>query len=224
MALSDRLHETGEHMPTGMRMALSVAAGALVFMAAGRVFSSRGRAQSYSDAPGRTMRRHSSRGWREHVVVGRTVTINRPREELYAFWRDFKNLPQFMENVRSVEVIDDKRSRWTIAGPADSDIEFETMIAEDRPNELIAWRSHPDASVRNSGRIVFRDAQDGRGTEVEATIAYDPPAGAVGRLAAKVFQREPAMQARRELKRFKQLMETGEVATAERRRPHPETE
>src|SRR5690606_38948337 len=165
------------------------------------------------DAPEAALHRRRTGGRREEVIVGRTVTIDRPRQELYAFWRDFSNLPRFMENVRSVTALDDKRSHWVIAAPA-GEIEFDTVIVEERPGELIAWQSTEDAPIRNSGRIVFRDAPGGRGTQVEATIAYDPPGGKIGQMAAKLFQREPGIQARRELKRFKQLMETGEIATS----------
>jgi len=217
-----RRHDGG--MSPATRAALSVAAGVLIFAIGDRVLGSRERpGRSATDAPRRTFRSGAARGWRESTVIGRSVTINRPREELYAFWRDFTHLPEFMENVRSVEVLDDRRSRWRIAGPGEADVEFETMITDERPNELIAWSSAPGASVRNSGRIVFRDAPANRGTIVEATIAYDPPGGAIGRLAAKMMQREPAIQARRELKRFKQLMETGEIAVAERTRSQSET-
>ncbi|MFC6490972.1 cyclase, partial [Nitratireductor sp. GCM10026969] len=116
--------------------------------------------------------------------------------------------------------VGDKGARWVVAAPGGSTITFETTITDERPDELIAWKSDEGAEVRNSGRIVFRDAPGGRGTEVEATIAYDPPGGAFGWAAAKLFQREPRIQTRRELKRFKQLMETGEVAVAGRTARH----
>jgi uncharacterized membrane protein len=148
-------------------------------------------------------------------LVGRTVTINRPRQELYAYWRDISKLADFMENVREVTIIDDRRSRWTVKGPGETDVEFETAMTEDRRGELIAWESVENSPIRTSGRIEFRDAPAGRGTHVTATIAYDPPAGRAGQLAAKLFQREPQVQVRRELRRFKQLMETGEIATTE---------
>lgn len=167
------------------------------------------------DAPRHALRRRAGGLGREGALVGRTVTINRPRSEVYARWRDFSRFPEFMENVRSVTVLDQTRSRWVIEAPAGTTVEFETRITEDRPDELIAWESDEDADVRNSGRVTFREAPGGRGTEVEAVISYDPPAGAVGRMAAKLFQREPNIQVRRELKRFKQLMEAGEIATAE---------
>jgi uncharacterized membrane protein len=150
------------------------------------------------------------------ALIGRTVTIDRPRQELYAFWRDFRNLPLFMENIASVTVLDDRRSHWVVRAPADRTVEWDSVLTEDVPGEVIAWSSADDASIRNSGRIEFRDSSNGRGTEVRATIIYDPPAGGLGKMVAKLFQREPRIQARQELRRFKQLMETGEVATAQR--------
>ena len=156
-------------------------------------------------------------GETEHsdVLVGRTVSINRSRQELYAFWRDFRNLPQFMDNIQSVTVLDESRSHWVVRAPAGRTVEWDARIVEDEPGEVIAWESVGDASVRNSGRIEFRDSANGRGTLVTATLVYDPPAGGVGELVAKLFQREPKVQARQDLRRFKQLMETGEVATAQ---------
>lgn len=144
----------------------------------------------------------------------RAALINRPRQELYAYWRDVSNLPSFMENVKAVERLDGDRSEWTVAGPAGMDIELVSEITEDVPGERIAWRSSEGSDVDHEGWIEFRDNAFGRGTEVRVFISYDPPAGAVGKVVAKVLQREPRVQARRELRRFKQLMETGEVSTS----------
>ena len=148
-------------------------------------------------------------------LVGRSVTINRPRNELYAYWRDFAKLPNFMDNVERVDVIDDTTSHWVVKAPGGKTVEWDAVITEERPDEMIAWASTEGADVPNSGRIDLRDAGD-RGTFVTATILYDPPAGFIGKVIAKMFQREPAIQARRDLRRFKQLMETGEIATAAR--------
>jgi len=150
-------------------------------------------------------------------VVGRAVTINKPVAELYAYFRDFAKLVTFMENVERVDVLDGQRSHWVIKAPAGKTVEWDARITEERDGELIAWTSEESADVTNSGRIEFRDAGP-RGTVVTATIAYDPPAGTIGKIIAKLFQREPAIQARRDLRRFKQLMETGEIATAARTR------
>ncbi len=156
-------------------------------------------------------------------LIGRTVTINRPKDQLFAYWRDFTNLPSFMDNVVSVEAIDGHRSHWVVKAPGGKTVEWDAVITEERDGELIAWASTESADVPNAGRIDFRDAGE-RGTVVTATIVYDPPAGVIGKLIAKMFQREPAIQARRDLRRFKQLMETGEVATAARTRAQLEEE
>jgi len=155
-----------------------------------------------------------ARSWHEAAVVGRTVTVNRPRAEVYAFWRDFRNLAGFMENIKSVEVGDNQRSHWVIAAPGDRTVEWTSVITQDEPDRLIAWES-VDGDIKNTGLIQFEDAPPGRGTYVSATIVYDPPAGEVGKLIAKLFQKEPKIQARRDLRRFKQLMETGEISTSQ---------
>jgi uncharacterized membrane protein len=158
------------------------------------------------------------------TLIGRTVTINRPRPELFAYWRDFGNLATFMDNVERIDVLDAKRSHWVVKAPGGSTVEWDAAITEERDGEFIAWASEEGADVPNSGRIDFRDAQGDRGTIVTATILYDPPAGIIGKVIAKMFQREPAIQARRDLRRFKQLMETGEIATGARSRRHRDEE
>ncbi len=145
-------------------------------------------------------------------AIATAVTINRPVAEVYAYFRDFANLPSFMENVISIEVTDDKTSHWTVKAPAGATVSWDARITQEEPDRLIAWTSEPGADVPNSGRVTFRDAGP-RGTVVTATIAYDPPGGVIGKVIAKMFQREPAIQARRDLARFKQLMEAGEIAT-----------
>ena len=145
------------------------------------------------------------------LLLARSVSVNRPRHELYEFWRDFRNLPLFMENIESVVMIDPVRSHWKVKGPADTSVEWDSLITEDAPGEVIAWTSAEGASVPNSGRIEFKDSSNGRGTIVTATSAYDPPASKLGELIAKMMGKEPKIQARRDLRRFKQLMETGEL-------------
>jgi len=147
-------------------------------------------------------------------IVGRTVTIDRPRHELYAFWRDFANLAKIMENIESVTVSDRQRSHWVVRAPAGKTVEWDSIVVDDIPDQLISWKSAEHAEISNSGQVEFRDAPGGRGTLVSATIVYDPPAGTLGKLIAKLFQREPKIQARRDLRRFKQFMETGEIATS----------
>lgn len=149
------------------------------------------------------------------ALTGNAVRINRPLQEIYAFWRDFENLSRFMDNVKAVRSLGEGRSEWTIAAPAGRSVTLRTEITEERDGELIAWRTLPDSDLEAKGRVSFRDAPGGRGTIVEATVAYRPPAGEVGRWIAKLFGREPKVQGRRELRRLKMLMETGEIATSE---------
>lgn len=160
---------------------------------------------------------------RGDTMIGRAVTINRPRAELFAFFRYFTNLAHFMENVERIDVLDSKRSHWVVKAPGGRTVEWDALITDEVEGEYLAWASQPGADIANSGRIDFRDA-GARGTVVTATLLYDPPYGVVGKLIAKLFQREPAIQARRDLRRFKQLMETGEVATAARTRKQFEEE
>lgn len=147
------------------------------------------------------------------AIVGRTVTINRPRQELFAFWRDLTNLPQFMHAIERVEHLDDQRSRWVVKAPAGQEVTLETELDGVIQNESIGWRSTEQSQIRTTGKVSFADAPAGRGTVVSAEIAYEPPGGDAGRLVAKLFQAEPNIQARHELKRFKMLMEAGEIAT-----------
>jgi uncharacterized membrane protein len=162
------------------------------------------------------------RGWHEAALVGRTITINRPRAELYAFWRDFRNLALFMENVESVTPGDDRRSHWVVKAPAGKTVEWDSVLTEEVENEVLTWESVEGGDIKNAGRIEFKDAPPGRGTEVTATIVYEPPGGDLGKLIAKLFQKEPKIQARRELRRFKQLMETGEISTAKSQAAAPQ--
>lgn len=190
--------------------AATVAAAAGMAYFIGRKLIEEPERELISDAPASTFRGKAGKD----ALVQRTVTINRPRQVLYDFWRDFTNLPQFMDNIRSIEKLDDRRSRWVVRGPAGTSVEFVSKVTDDVPGSLIAWESEPGADVSNSGRVEFLDAPPGRGSYVRATISYDPPGGAVGRAFAKLLQREPNVQARRDLRRFKQLMETGEVTSS----------
>jgi uncharacterized membrane protein len=146
-------------------------------------------------------------------IVARAVTINKPAQELYEYFRNFANLPSFMENIERIEVLDDRRSHWVVKAPMGGSVEWDAIVTDEAPGQYIAWTSAEGAEVPNSGRVEFRDA-GARGTVVSVTILYDPPGGTIGKVIAKMFQREPAIQARRDLNRFKQLMETGEIATS----------
>jgi len=152
-------------------------------------------------------------GWKAAAVVSRAVTINAPRQQVYDYFRDFAKLPSFMVNIDKVVETDPTHSHWSVTGPGGSKIEWDAVLTEDKPGQSLAWESLPRASIPNKGTVEFRDATGGRGTEVHATIIYQPPGGTLGRLAAKLTQKEPGIQVRRDLKRLKMLLETGEIST-----------
>lgn len=162
------------------------------------------------DAPGRTAKQASFGDYR---VTGRSVTINRPREEVYAFWRDFRNLARFMENIERVSEPEPGLSVWTIRAPLGMTMEVRSRVVNEREGQQIAWRSTPESQIETEGKVTFRDAPAGRGTILEAHVAYKPPMGALGQAVAKLFSAEPSIQSRRDLKRLKMLLETGEIAT-----------
>lgn len=151
----------------------------------------------------------------QSIKVEKTVTIDKSAEELYRFWHDFENLPRFMKHLKDVKVHNDKRSHWTTSGPLGTSIEWDANIIEDRPNELIAWASVAGADVDNSGSIRFQQAPGNRGTEVKVVTEYNPPGGAIGATIAKLFGEEPRQQIGDDTRRFKMLMEAGEIATTE---------
>jgi uncharacterized membrane protein len=148
----------------------------------------------------------------EGIKIARSVTINRPVEELYRFWRNFENLPAFTKHLESVQVRD-RCSHWVVKAPAGKTVEWDAEIHNDIENELIAWRSLENAAINNAGSVSFRKAPEGRGTEVKVVINYEPPFGVFGSAIAKLFGEEPELQLGDDLRRFKQLMETGEIPT-----------
>jgi uncharacterized membrane protein len=158
------------------------------------------------------------------IHVKRSITVNRSREEVYSFWHDFQNLPRFMKHLESVTVMGNGRSHWKAKAPAGSSVEWDAEITADQPNELIAWHSLGDADVSNSGMVRFVQAPGDRGTEVHVHLRYDPPGGALGALFAKMFGEEPGGQIADDLRRFKQVMEIGEVMLSDATvtdGPHP---
>lgn len=145
--------------------------------------------------------------------VEKSVTIDRPAGELYAFWRDFANLPRFMKHLAEVRVEDDDCSHWVATGPAGTTVEWDAEITLDRPDEMICWRSLPGAQVANAGCVRFQPAPAGRGTVVRVMFDYEPPAGALGAAVAWLFGEEPNQQVAGDLRRFKSIIETGEIPT-----------
>lgn len=153
----------------------------------------------------------------EGIKVDRAVTINRPREELYRIWQNFENLPRFMQHLESVQVdsTDGGRSHWIAKGPLGKTIEWDSEVIEERENELLVWKSLPGSTVESMGRVEFMDAPAGRGTIVHVSMEYNPPAGSMGAAVAKLFKAEPGLQIKDDLRRFKQIMEAGEIPTVE---------
>lgn len=160
-----------------------------------------------TDAPHWTLDKPSKR-----ALFGKSLLIGRPREELFAAWQ-VERFPEFMENVVAVVSLGDDVSRWTVKAPAGREVTLINRVTQTVPGEAITWQSEANSDIENSGEVRFTDAPAGRGTYVSLILAYAPPAGTLGRLAAKLMQREPEVQARRDLHRFKQLMETGEVTS-----------
>jgi len=159
-------------------------------------------------------RKHKSDRESAEAVAVRAVTVGRPREEVFAFFRDFRNLAGFMENIERVDVLDAKRSHWVVKAAAGHTVAWDCELVEDQTGRLLAWESAPHAEVKNRGRVEFRDAPGDRGCEVHATIIYEPPGGALGKLVATLFHTEPGQQAKQDLRRLKMMLETGEVATS----------
>jgi uncharacterized membrane protein len=145
------------------------------------------------------------------IRVTRSVVVNRSPEELYNFWRDLQNLPKFMYHLQSVQQTGERRSHWVTRGPAGTRVEWDSEITEDRPNELIAWRSVEGADVYNGGSVRFEPKPGGRGTIVKVDMEYYPPGGIAGTAFAMLFNESPEQQIYDDLRRLKQVIETGEV-------------
>lgn len=154
-------------------------------------------------------------GMSKSIKVEKTVTINKPAAELYQFWHNFENLPRFMKHLQSVTVIDAKRSHWEAKAPLGATVAWDAEIIDEQENHLIAWASVEGADVDNSGFIRFQPASGNRGTEVKVVLEYDLPGGVVASTLAKLFGEEPEQQIGDDLRRFKMLMEAGEIATTE---------
>ena len=147
-----------------------------------------------------------------HVVV--SYVIAKPPEELFQFWRNFENLPRFMTHLKSVTCQGPTRSHWVARGPAGIDVEWDAEIINEEPNRLISWRTVGEADVDSAGTVLFVPTADERGTRVHVNLDYIPPAGRAGMAIAKIFGDDPAQLIRDDLRRFKQLMETGEIPAA----------
>jgi uncharacterized membrane protein len=147
--------------------------------------------------------------------VEESVSINRSPEELYEWWRSFEHLPRVMPQLESVKRLDDRRSHWVAKGPAGYPVEWYSEIINEIPYELIGWRTVEGSNVVSAGSVHFERGLPGRGTVVRVRMQYDPPAGKVGAAFARVFGGEASQVIREGLRRFKQLMETGEIPTTD---------
>lgn len=145
------------------------------------------------------------------VHVEESVTVNRPINEIFRFWRNFENLPQFMNHLESVSQREAGISHWVAKGPAGTCVEWDARIINEIDDKLIGWQSLEGSTVSTAGSVNFRETP--RGTEVRVHLQYSPPAGKVGAAVAWLFGEEPSIQIREDLRRFKQLMETGEIPT-----------
>jgi len=150
---------------------------------------------------------------RAGVKVEHAVTVNRPPAEVYRFWRNLSQLPRFMGHLKEVRDTGGGKSHWVARGPLGMSVEWDAETIEDRPNEVISWRSLDGSDVDTAGSVHFRPAPAGRGTEVRVSLKYDPPAGKVGAAVAKLFGESPDHQVQADLSRFKSLLEAGEVAS-----------
>lgn len=211
---------------------LSIAAGAVLgvtaldLLAASRLSSDDTRSTSLGKrlaGAGRAVSGKLGAG-RGQVRVSTSVTVNKPRAQVYAFWRQLENLPSFMSHLESVKSSSKTRSHWKAKAPLGLSVEWDAEVTDERTDELLAWRSLEGADVRNEGRVRFVPAAGGRGTEVHVELAYQPPGGRVAATFAKLFGEEPSQQVKSDLRRFKQVMETGEVLHSDasvHRGPHP---
>lgn len=148
------------------------------------------------------------------ICVRKSVTIAKPAEELYRFWREFENLPRFMRHLQSVRSSGGKL-QWVSSGPMGKNFSWEAEIVEEREDELISWRSLPGSQIENQGVVRFQATPGDRGTEVRVELLYRPPAGRVGAAFAMLFGEEPEQQIREDLRRFKEMMEAGEIPTTD---------
>lgn len=151
------------------------------------------------------------------VVVQRSITIGVSPQQVYDFWRDVENLPRFMKHLESVALLDERRSRWVAHGPFGTVNVWEAEVVDDLPGKMLSWKTTEDSPLHHRGSIWFNEAPGGRGTEVRAVLSYRAPGGKLGAGLALFSGEEPGQQLRTDLFRLKQILETGEVSTSERK-------
>ncbi len=200
----------GQGTNTRNGLGLALAGGALGLAAYGVYRRVRGQDEQEGHNPAASV----AHGAGEKSV--QVVTVNKPADELYRYWRDFTNLPRFMHHLEAVQELGEGRSHWQAKAPLGQSVEWDATIINEVENELIAWQSVEGAQVANAGSVRFTPAPADRGTEVRVTLSYEPPAGKVGVAIAKILGEEPGRQVSDDLRRFKQLLETGELPTNDR--------
>lgn len=171
-------------------------------------------ATNFSTAEGDTNRKFAAHSTSSRIHVKKSVTINKSAAELYQFWRNFENLPQFMTHLESVKITGEKTSHWVATAPLGTTVEWDAEITSEQENERIGWKSSELSEIPNSGVVEFLPTTN-RGTEVKVALTYEPPAGYVGSLVAKLFGEEPNQQVTDDLRRFKRLMESGTIIKTE---------
>ena len=152
------------------------------------------------------------------IQVQHSITINLPKEQLYRIWRNFENLPRFMKHLQRVDVDETsggKRSHWVAKAPFGREVKWDAELTDEWENEHISWRSLPGSLVNSMGSVHFANAPGGRGTIIHVSIQYNPPGGSMGAAIAKLMGEEPGQQLRSDLRNFKQMMETGEIASVD---------
>jgi uncharacterized membrane protein len=182
--------------------ALDVFAAVQLTRRAGTVEAGRRRRPLFTDIAG-----HAD------VLIEKSMAINKPPEECYRLWRDLEKLPRFMQNVDSVQRLDERRFHWVARGPAGAKIEWDSEITEDRPGEALAWRTVDGADVANAGSVHFEAAPGGRGTIVRVSLHYSPSGGRLAARMAQLLGGDPEAHVKEDLRRFKEVLESGEIPT-----------
>jgi uncharacterized membrane protein len=159
--------------------------------------------------------RHGERPDEPGIDLRRAVTVGVEPEQAYATWRDLASLPRFMGHLESVEVTGPRTSRWTAKAPLGRTVSWDAELVAEEPGERLAWRSVPGSQVTNEGEVRFVRAPRDQGTEVHVRLRYEPPAGAVGSMVARLLGEEPRQQLADDLHRFEQLLETGTVVRSD---------
>jgi len=151
------------------------------------------------------------------IHVRESVRLEKPIDEVYRFWRNLENLPQFMNYLDALIDLGNGRSRWIAKGPAGTHVKWEAEIINEVENQVIGWQSLPGGDITTAGSVNFDTVRNGRSTQLSVHFQYAPPAGRAGSIIAKAFGREPSQTVREDLRRLKQLLEAGEFPHAKPR-------